>query len=81
MTLWCVPEIKLLSLTYGCEARTLGKIERRKLEPMEICVWRRTMRMSWMDKKNNEQVLTEVNEDRSLLKMIGRRRKLIEHVL
>ena len=29
-------------VTYGLEAWTLGKIERRKMEAMEVWVWRRT---------------------------------------
>ena len=61
-------------LTCGYEAWTLGKIERRKLEAIEMWVWTKTTRTSWMDKESNEQVFAEVKKDRSLLKIIIKRK-------
>jgi hypothetical protein len=67
---------------YGCETWILKKAERDKLEAFEMWIWRRMERVSWEDKKTNEQVLREVEEERSMLKAIVKRKKnWIGHVL
>src|SRR6478609_590531 len=38
-------------------------------------VWRRMGKVSWMDKRTNEQVLSSMNEKRSLIKTIWDRKK------
>lgn len=69
-------------LTYGCEAWTLGKAEKKRLEAMEMWIWRRMLKTSWVDRKSNDQVLREVNETRTLLNYIGRRKtKMIGHIM
>ena len=69
-------------LTYGCEAWTLGKAEKKRLEAMEMWIWRRMKKTSWVERKSNDQVLIEVNENRTLLKYIGRRKaKMIGHIM
>ena len=67
---------------YGCETWTLRKAERDKLEAFEMWIWRKMERVSWKDKKSNEQVLHDVGEERNLLKTIVKRKKnWIGHVL
>ena len=67
---------------YGCETWTLRKAERDKLEAFEMWIWRRMERVSWKDKKSNEQVLHDVGEERSMLETIVKRKKnWIGHVL
>ena len=47
-----------------------------KLKALEMWLWRRLERISWMDKKSNEEVLTMVYENRCLVRTIytrGRR--------
>lgn len=69
-------------LMYGCEAWTLGKAEEKRLEAMEMWIWRRITRTSWVERKTNEQVLREVNEGRTLLRDIRRRKaKMIGHIV
>ena len=55
---------------YACETWTLRKKERDKLNALEMWVWRRMEKVSWMDKKKNEQVLREVGEERRLLQSV-----------
>ena len=67
---------------YGSETWTLRKAERDKLEAFEMWIWRRMERVSWKDKKSNEQVLHDVGEERSMLTTIVKRKKnWIGHVL
>src|SRR5258708_39887187 len=49
---------------------------------MEMGLWRILEKISWMDKKSNEEVLTIVNENRCLIRTIYQRKKnWIGHVL
>jgi len=67
---------------YGCETWTLRKAERAKLEAFEMWIWRRMERISYKDKKSNEQVLQDVGEERSMWKIvISRKKNWIGHVL
>ena len=53
-----------------------------KLSAFEMWVWRRMEKVSWRDKKTNEQVLHDVNEKRSLLEEVLKRKKnWIGHVV
>src|SRR6476469_2944534 len=60
---------------YGCETWTMRKEEINRLDAFEIWVWRRMGKVSWMDKRTNEQVLSSMNEKRSLIKTIWDRKK------
>ena len=67
---------------YGCETWALGKPEKDKLNAFEMWIWRRMERVSYKDKKTNEQVLNEVGERRSLIKTVMLRKKnWIGHVV
>jgi hypothetical protein len=67
---------------YACETWTMRKIERDRLNAFEMWVWRRMEGVSWMDRKTNEQVLSDVGEDRSILSAVVKRKKnWIGHVL
>ena len=67
---------------YGCETWTLTKEECSRLEAFEMWVWRRIQKVSWKDKKSNENVLEEMGESRCLLETIRKRKKSwIGHVL
>ena len=45
---------------YGCETWTMKKEVVDKLRAFEMGVWRRMKKVSWKDKKTNEEVLTLV---------------------
>ena len=67
---------------YGCETWTLKKEEVRRLETLEMWIWRRMERESWRDKKTNEKVLEAVIEKRSIVeKITSRKKNWIGHVL
>src|SRR5919106_4839747 len=50
-----------------------GEIDRMNV--LEMWIWRRMERVSWSEKKTNEQVLREVKEERSLLENVVKRKK------
>ena len=55
-------------LLYGCEYLTLTKDLERGLEAAEMWYIRRRMRISWTEKKSNEEVMEMAGYRRSLLK-------------
>ncbi|XP_069992308.1 uncharacterized protein [Penaeus vannamei] len=60
-------------LTYGCESWTLSKQDESRLEAMEMWIYRRMKKISWIEKKTNKEVLEMVGEERNLLKTIRQR--------
>ena len=60
-------------LLYGCECWTLTKDLERRLESTEMWYIRRIMRISWTEKKSNEEVMEMAEYKRSLLKTIIKR--------
>ena len=67
---------------YGCETWTLRQEERQRLEAFEMWVWRKMEKISWVDRKTNEEVLREVNEKRCIVDIIVKRKKnWIGHVV
>src|SRR5437867_4272531 len=59
-----------------------GKENIRKLEAMEMCLWRRMEKISWKDRISNEVVLRRVGVERELITMLRSRKKSwIGHVL
>jgi hypothetical protein len=67
---------------YGCETWTMTQRDRERLQAFEMWCWRRLEKISWTEKKTNEEVLRIVSEKRSLLKVIENRRgKMIGHLL
>src|SRR6478672_2404518 len=51
---------------YGCETWTMRKKEINRLNAFEMWVWRRMGKVSWIDKRTNEQVLSSKNEKTGL---------------
>jgi hypothetical protein len=61
---------------------SLRKEDIRRLEAVEMWMWRRMERVSWMDKITNEEILNKVGEKRQLISVIRNRQKnWIGHVL
>ena len=48
-------------LSYGAEAWTLKVRDERKITSMEIWIWRRMMRISWMEKRTDNTILQELD--------------------
>jgi len=50
------------TLLYGSETWTLRKEDIGRLEAVEMWMWRRMERVSWLDKIPNEKILNKVGE-------------------
>ena len=61
------------TLLYGSETWTLRKEDIRRLEAVEMWLWRRMERVSWMDKITNEEILNKVGEKRQLISVIRKK--------
>src|SRR6476469_8159018 len=53
----------------------MRKEEINRLNTFEMWVWRRMEKVSWMDRRTNEQVLSSMHEKNSLIKTIWDRKK------
>ena len=60
-------------LLYGCECWTLIKDLEKKLEAAEMWFIRRIMKVSWTERKTNEEVMGMAGYKRSLIKTIRER--------
>src|SRR3954466_8772918 len=60
---------------YACETWTLRKEEMDRLKAFEMWLWRKMERVSWSDRKTNEQVLIDVEEKRRFLEAVVKRKK------
>lgn len=67
---------------YGCETWTLRKDELRRLEALEMWLWRKMEKISWTERKTNEEVLKIVGENKLLIRtIINRKKTWIGHVV
>ena len=60
-------------LLYVCEAWTIRKDLRRKLDAVEMWFVRRMLRIEWTDKVTNEEVLRRAGLERGLMRSIEKR--------
>lgn len=63
-------------LYYGMEAWTLKRIDLKRLEAFELWIYRRILRISWIDKVTNEEVLRRMQKDKEVILTIKRRKML-----
>ena len=61
------------TLLYGVESWTLTLMMVRRLEALEMWLWRRMMKIPWTARLTNEEVLNLVGEDRQLLRTVRKR--------
>jgi len=60
----------------------MSQTENKRLEAIKMWIWRRTEKISWVDKINKEEVLQKVNETRTMLDTLGKHRHVwLEHGL
>lgn len=60
----------------------IGKYKKDKLAAMEMWMWKKMTRTSWIEYKTNETVLNEINEERTVMNTIIKITiKLIGHLL
>ncbi|KAJ4450349.1 hypothetical protein ANN_01769 [Periplaneta americana] len=59
----------------GAETWTLRRSEEKRIEAIEMWIWRRMERVKWTDRMRNEAVLERVDEERMMLKLIRKRKR------
>ena len=70
------------TLLYGVESWTLSLGLRRRLEAIEMWLWRRMMKVPWTARRTNEAVLNMVGEGRQLLRTVRKRQlKFLGHCM
>ena len=63
-----------LTLLYGCETWTITIRHMTKLQSFEIWAYRKMMKISWRDKKTNEEVLKLADERLYIIPTIKKRK-------
>ncbi|XP_055384420.1 uncharacterized protein LOC129614059 [Condylostylus longicornis] len=61
-------------LLYGMETWTLKVAEMNKIEAFEMWLYRRILKIPWIDRVSNAEVLRRINKERELLTTIKRRK-------
>ena len=51
---------------YGCESRTIKKVEHLRTDAFELWCWRRLLRVPWTARRSNQSILKEMNLKYSL---------------
>ena len=51
---------------YGCEIRTIKKVESRRIDAFELWCWRRLLRVPWTARRSNQSILKEISPEYSL---------------
>jgi len=52
---------------YGAESWTMTQANKERLEAFDMWIWRRMLKISWVDKVSNAEVLQKVQENKSIL--------------
>ena len=55
---------------HRCESWTIKKAEHQKIDAFELWYWRRFSRVLWTPRRSNQSVLTEINPEYSLERLI-----------
>ena len=51
---------------YGCESRTIKKVECRRIDAFKIWCWRKLLRVPWTARRSNQPILKEISPGCSL---------------
>ena len=69
------------TLLYGCECWTITNSIKMKLEAAEMWFMRRILKVSWTERKSNQEVLEMAGQKRSLMNTIRKRQmKFMGHI-
>src|SRR6218665_2305375 len=67
---------------YGSKTWTMRKEDINRLEAFEMWIWRRMERISWMERRTNDEIHQMVDEKRSLIRVTrSRQRNWLGHIL
>ena len=68
-------------MKYGYESWNINKESRKKLEAMEMSIWRRMLKVSWTQRVTNEEIMRRVKTKRELITSICKRQlKFVGHI-
>ena len=51
---------------YGCESWTVKKAQHQRTDALELCCWRRLLRVPWTARRSNHSILKEISPQYSL---------------
>ena len=67
---------------YGCEACTIKKAERQRIDAFELWCWRRLSRVPWTARRSNQSILEEISPGCSLeVLMLSRKLQHFGHLM
>jgi len=67
---------------YAAETWTMTRADKERLEAFEMWIGRRMLKISWVDKVSNAEVLQKVQENKSILHNVQHRKfRWIGHIL
>jgi len=74
-TIWSV-------VLYGAKTWTMTQADKERLEAFEMWIRRRMLKISWVDKVSNAEVLQKVQENKSILDTVQHRKfRWMGHIL
>src|SRR5574341_900310 len=53
-------------VVYGCDNWTVKKAEHQRIDALELCCWRRLLRVPWTARRSNQSILKEISPEYSL---------------
>lgn len=59
---------------YGCESWTMRQSDRERIDAFEMWIWRRLLRIAWVEKKTNKYVLEQIKPEKSLEALVVKQR-------
>ena len=69
-------------LLYGCESWTLDSQTEKRIEAFEMYVYRRMLRISWVQRITNDEVLQRMQKQKEILNTIKERKtQYLGHVM
>lgn len=67
---------------YGVETQTILKVQQKRIEAIETWCWKKTLKISWTEKVENEDLYLRINEWKLILKKKKEmRKKWIGHTM
>jgi len=64
-------------ILYAAESWTMNQADRKRLEAVEMWIWRRMEKISSVDKISNEEVLQRVNKTRTMLDTVRKHKRVV----
>ena len=51
---------------YGCESWNIKKAEHQRIDSLELCCWRRLLRVPWTARRSKQSILKEIRSEYSM---------------